>query len=128
MGKGKNSSVSSSKKITEVDKEQVLEVIKNKEFLAMKVAAFSWPIPSTTEEQLKELADEGLIQDQGLAEWKALGEHRVPSLNPSEIVLFVPFVRVGLCLPASPFLHRFLSWKPSYPKRGSSPFYFCSFL
>jgi hypothetical protein len=62
MGKGKNSSVSSSKKIIEVDEEQVLEVIENKEFLTMKVTTSSWPVPSTTEEQLKELADEGLIQ------------------------------------------------------------------
>jgi hypothetical protein len=63
MGKGKNSGVSSSKKIAEVDKDQVLEVIKNKEFLAMRATASSWPVPSTTEEQLKELADEGLIYD-----------------------------------------------------------------
>jgi hypothetical protein len=62
------------------------------------------------EEQLKELADEGLIQDQGIAEWKAPREHRVPSLNPGEIILFVPFVHAGLCLPTSPFLHRFLSY------------------
>jgi hypothetical protein len=41
MGKGKNSSVSSSKKIIEVDEEQVLEVIENKEFLTMKTAASS---------------------------------------------------------------------------------------
>jgi hypothetical protein len=87
MGKGKNSGVSSSKKMTEVDEDQVLKVIENKKFLAMRAAASSWPIPSTTEEQLKELADEGLIQDQGLAEWKAPGEHQVPSLNPGEIVL-----------------------------------------
>jgi hypothetical protein len=110
MCKGKNSGVSSSKKITEVDEDQVLEVIKNKEFLAMMATTSSWPVPSTTEEQLKELADEGLIEDQGLAEWKAPREHRVPSLNPGEIVLFVPFVRTGLCLPASPFLHRFFSY------------------
>jgi ATP phosphoribosyltransferase regulatory subunit HisZ len=63
MGKGKNSGVSSSKKMTEVDEDQVLEVIENKKFLAMRATASSWPIPSTMEEQLEELADEGLIQD-----------------------------------------------------------------
>jgi hypothetical protein len=68
MGKGKNSGVLSSKKMTEVDEDQVLEVIENKKFLAMRAATSSWPIPSTMEEQLKELADKGLIQDQGLAE------------------------------------------------------------
>jgi ATP phosphoribosyltransferase regulatory subunit HisZ len=54
--------------MTEVDEDQVLEVIENKKFLAMRAATSSWPIPSTMEEQLKELADKGLIQDQGLAE------------------------------------------------------------
>jgi hypothetical protein len=65
MGKGRKSGASSSKKIIEVDEDQVLEVIKNKEFLAMRAATSAWPVPTTTEEQLRELADEGLIQDQG---------------------------------------------------------------
>jgi hypothetical protein len=43
-----------------------------------------------------------------LVDWKVPGEHRVPYLQIGEIVLFVAFVRAGLCLPASPFLHRFL--------------------
>jgi len=60
MGKGKNSGVSSSKKITEVDDDQVLEVIENKKFLALRAVASSWPVSSTTEEQLKELADKGV--------------------------------------------------------------------
>jgi hypothetical protein len=108
MGKGRKSGASSSKKIIEVDEDQVLEVIENKEFLTMRAATSAWPVPTTTEEQLRELANEGLIQDQGLAKWRAPGEHRVPSLNPGEIVLFVSFVCAGLCLLASPFLHRFL--------------------
>jgi hypothetical protein len=61
MGKGKKSGASSSKKIIEVDEDQVLEVIENEEFLTMRTAASSWPVPTTMEEQLKELADEGLI-------------------------------------------------------------------
>jgi hypothetical protein len=56
------------------------------------------------------LVSDGLIQDQGFAEWKIPGEHRVPSLSPSEIILFVSFIRAGLCLPASSFLHRFLRY------------------
>jgi hypothetical protein len=108
MGKGKNSGVGSGKKIIEVDEDQVLEVIKNKEFLAMRTTTSALPILTVTEEQLKELADDGLIQEQGLAEWKAPGEHWVPYLNAGEIVLFFPFVHAGLCLPASPFIHRFL--------------------
>jgi hypothetical protein len=75
MGKGKNSEAGSSKKIIEVDEDQVLEVIENKKFLAMRTATFAWPVPTITEEQLTKLADDGLIQEQGLAEWKAPDEH-----------------------------------------------------
>jgi hypothetical protein len=38
MGKGMKSGTSSSKKIVKVDENQVLEVIENKEFLAMRAA------------------------------------------------------------------------------------------
>jgi hypothetical protein len=85
--------------------EEVLQVIENQEFVAMRAAEKVWPAPSTTKDQLRELVSDGLIQDQGLAECKTPGEHRVPSLGPSEIVLFVSFIRAGLCLLASPFLH-----------------------
>ena len=30
--------------------------------------------------------------------------------GPGEIILFVSFIRAGLCLPASAFLHRFLGY------------------
>ena len=63
-----------------------------------------------TEDQLRELVGDGLIQSKDIAEWRALGEHRVPAPGPGEIVLFVSFVRAGLCLPASAFLHRFLNY------------------
>jgi hypothetical protein len=74
----------------------------------MRAAASAWPVPVTKEEPLKELVDEGLLQEKELDDWKVPGEHRVPYLQPSEIVLFVAFVRAGLCLLASPFLHHFL--------------------
>jgi hypothetical protein len=92
----------SSSKLKEVlaDEEELLKVIENQEFVS----------PTTMEDQLRELASDGLIQDQGFAEWKTPGEHRVPSPGPSEIVLFVSFTRAGLCLPVSPFFHRFLKY------------------
>jgi hypothetical protein len=83
-------------------------VIKNEGFLAMRATASAWLVPVTKEEQLKELVDEGLLQEKELADWKVPGEHRVPYLQLGEIVLFVSFVRASLCLPASPFLYRFL--------------------
>jgi hypothetical protein len=108
MGKGKNLTVVSYKRVTEEDEEQTLEVIENKEFLAMRATTSAWPVPVTRKEQLKELVDEGLLQEKELVDWKVPSEHQVPYLQPYEIVLFVAFVRAGLCLLASPFLHRFL--------------------
>jgi ABC-type xylose transport system substrate-binding protein len=75
MGKGKNSRVASSKRVIEEDEEQTLKVIKNKEFLAMRAAASAWLVPVTREEQLKELVDEGLLQEKELADWKVPSEH-----------------------------------------------------
>jgi hypothetical protein len=58
-----------------MDQEKALEVIENQEFITMRTTANRWLALSTKEEQLKELADEGLIQEKGLAEWRAPGEH-----------------------------------------------------
>ena len=85
-------------------------MIKNQEFMAMRAAQKVWPTPTMTEDQLLELVSDGLIQSKDIAEWRAPGEHRVPAPGPGEIILFVSFIRVGLCLPASAFLHRFLSY------------------
>ena len=93
-----------------MDEEASLSVIENQEFMAMRAAQKIWPAPTTTEDQLHELACDGLIQSKGIAEWRVPGEHRVPALGPGEIILFVSFIRAGLCLPASAFLHRFLSY------------------
>jgi hypothetical protein len=50
------------------------------------------------------------LLEQKLEEWKAPREHRIPNLEPGEIVLFVPFIKHGLGLPACPFLHGFLHY------------------
>jgi hypothetical protein len=47
---------------------------------------------------------------EGFANWKVLGQHRVPTPSLGEIILFISFVRAGLCLLASAFLHRFLHY------------------
>ena len=97
-------------KLPFVDEESSLFVIENQEFVAMRAAQKSWPTPTTTEEQLHELVSDGLIHSKAIAEWRVPGKHRVPAPGPGEIVLFVSFIRAGLCLPASAFLHRFLSY------------------
>ena len=106
MGKKKTTSKS---KATFIDEESSLSLIENLEFVAMRAAQKVWPAP-TSEDQLRELVVDGLIQSKVIAEWRVPGEHRVPALGPGEIVLFVSFVHAGLCLPASAFLHQFLGY------------------
>ena len=84
-----------------VDEKSSLSLIENQEFVAMRAAQKVWPAPTTTEDQLRKLVSDGLIQIKDIAEWRAPGEHQVPALGPGEIVLFVSFVRAGLCLPPS---------------------------
>ena len=93
-----------------VDEESSLSVIENQEFVAMRAAQKAWPAPMTTEDQLQELVSDGLIQSKDIAEWRAPGEHWVPTPGPGEIVLFVSFIHAGLCLPAFAFLYQFLSY------------------
>jgi hypothetical protein len=59
MGKKKGSS-SKSKEVL-VDEVEVLKVIENQEFVAMRVAEKVWPAPSTMEDHLQELVSDGLI-------------------------------------------------------------------
>jgi hypothetical protein len=51
----------SKKKATEGDQEKELTVIENQEFVDMRTATGHWPSPSMTEEELQELAAQGLI-------------------------------------------------------------------
>ena len=79
-----------------VDEESSLSVIENQEFMAMRAAQKVWPAPTTTEDQLRELVGDGLIQSKDITEWRTPGEHRVPALGPGEIILFVSIIRAGL--------------------------------
>jgi hypothetical protein len=105
---GKKSS-SKSKKVL-VDEKASLSVIENHEFVAMRATEKLWPVSTTTEDQLRDLVRDGLIQEKDFADWRVPGQHRVPTPGPGEIVQFISFVRVGLFLPASAFLHRFLHY------------------
>ena len=71
----------------------------------MRAAQKAWPAPTTSEDQLRELAGDGLIQSKGIAQWRVPGELRVPALGPGEIILFVSFIHAGLCLSASAFIN-----------------------
>ena len=53
----------------------------------MRAAQKVWPALTMTKDQLRELISDCLIQDKEIAEWRAPGQHRVPTLGPGEIVL-----------------------------------------
>jgi hypothetical protein len=57
---GKKKSSSKSKKIL-VDEEASLLVIENRELVAMRAAEKLWPVPTTTEDQLRDLVKDDLI-------------------------------------------------------------------
>jgi hypothetical protein len=57
---GKKKSPRKSKEVL-VDKEASLSFIENQEFIAMRAAEKLWPLPTTTEDQLCDLAKDGLI-------------------------------------------------------------------
>ena len=44
-----------------VDEESSLSMIENQEFMAMRAAQKVWPAPTTAEDQLRELVNDGLI-------------------------------------------------------------------
>ena len=73
-----------------VDEESSLSIIENQEFMAMRAAQKVWPAPATTEDQLRKLVSDGLIQSKDIAEWRALGEHQVPTLGLGEIIFSPP--------------------------------------
>ena len=53
---------------TFVDEESSLSVIENQEFMPMRAVQKAWPAPTTTEDQLRELVRDGLIQSKDIAE------------------------------------------------------------
>ena len=57
-----------------MDEESSLSVIENQEFVAMRAAQKSWPALRRTEEQLRELVSDGLIQSKAFAEWRVPGK------------------------------------------------------
>jgi hypothetical protein len=72
MGKKKSSSKSME---VLVDEEASLSVIENQEFMAMRAAQKIWLAPTMTEDQLRKLVSDGLIQDKEFADWKTPGQH-----------------------------------------------------
>jgi hypothetical protein len=57
---GKKKSSSKSKEVL-VDEEASLSFIENQEFVTMRAAEKLWPVPTTTEDQLRDLIKDGLI-------------------------------------------------------------------
>jgi len=91
-----------------VDEEKTLKQIDNPEFMAMRRMQRQFPKPSTQEAELDLLVAHGLIQEKFLSNYLLPGEHVITSPSPDQSILFIPFVRAGLCFPLSDFLLEFL--------------------
>jgi hypothetical protein len=120
MGKMK---LSSKLKEVLVDEEVSLSVINNQEFVAVRATEKLWLVPTTIEDQLHDLVKDGLIQEKDFTDWKVLGQHRVPTPSPSEIVLFISFVQASLCFCFSlsfPSLFRHFSEPLDFERFSSS--------
>lgn len=98
------------KKAEFVDEEHTLHRIDNPDFLEMKAMEKAWSTSKVREEEIELLVVHDLLQCQELLGWSLPGEHRVLGCPPSKMILFVHFVRAGLCLPMSDFLRRFLDY------------------
>lgn len=61
-------------KPSEVDEEQSLSVIENKDFLKMRSMQKVWPEPATTAEDLELLVERGMLQQQSLSYYELPGE------------------------------------------------------
>ena len=73
MGRKKSASKSQA---TFVDEEASLSVIENQEFMAMRAAQMIWLALTMTEDQLRELVSDGLLQSKEFADWRAPCKHR----------------------------------------------------
>lgn len=91
----------------EVDEEHSLGVIQNAEFIKMRTMQKEWSAPSTTQVELDLLVAHGLLKGQELSGYVLPREHVVPTPSPVQTVMFVHFVRSGLCFPPSEFLLEF---------------------
>lgn len=91
-----------------VDQEKTLKNIDNPEFMAIRKMQKQFPKPTTQEADLDLLVAHRLIQEQYLSGFELLGGHEVPSPSPNQSILFMHFVRAGLCFPPSDFLLEFL--------------------
>lgn len=97
-------------KDSEVDEEQSLQVINNADFLKMRCLQKVWPTPMTTEMDLGLLVAQGLLPQKVFSNYELPGEHVVPTPSPDQAILFVHFVRSGLCYPPSDFFLEFLQF------------------
>ena len=105
MGRKKAASKS---QVAFVDEESSLSVIENQDFVAMRAAQKACPAPTMTEDQLRDLVSDGLIQSKDIVQWRAPDEHRVPALGPGEIIFSSPLSMLDFAFLLSPSFIDFL--------------------
>ena len=63
---------------------------------------------TTTEEEILQLVDDGLLQPKDLVEWRPATREQAPTPRPCEVVLHKKFIQRGLALPVCDFLRGLL--------------------
>jgi len=70
----------------------------------------SWRKSEMSESLVQELESMGLLQEQGVSQWRTGEEEDYPMEDTLETVMFRDFVECGLTLPVSEFFYRLLQF------------------
>jgi len=81
-----------------------------------------WRKSKMSESLVRELENMGLLQEQGVSQWRAGEGEDYPMEGTLETIMFHDFVERGLTLPVSEFFYRLLQfWEFSYTISLPSP-------
>ena len=69
-----------------------------------------WPKSKMSKSLVQELENMGLLQEQGVIQWRAGEGEDYPMEGTLETVIFRDFVECGLALPLSEFFYRLLQF------------------
>ena len=69
-----------------------------------------WRKSKMSESLVRELESMGLLQEQGISQWRAGEGEDYPMEGTLETIMFRDFVERGLTLPVSEFFHRLLQF------------------
>ena len=77
---------------------------------AIAIMSTSWCKSKMSESLVRELESMGLLQEQGVSQWRAGEGEDYPMEGTLETIMFRDFVECGLTLPVSEFFYRLLQF------------------